>query len=167
MERLTAEGGFDIVYLVVSPQNPFKSSESVLTAEERYLDAVEAVSRHPGLKVKVDDIELRMDPPSYTIRTLDALREREPWNEFTLVIGADNLAGLSRWRDFRRILSDYGVVVYPREGFDLEETRNALLADQEGGDFKIRLIDAPKVDISSTRIREGEAAGEDMSAWRM
>jgi nicotinic acid mononucleotide adenylyltransferase len=33
--------------------------------------------------------------------------------------------------------------------------------------YKIEIIDAPIVDISSTRIREGIAAGEDMSAWMM
>ena len=50
----------------------------------------------------VDDIELRMDPPHYTIKTLDALKLREPDNDFTLVIGADNLQSIKRWRDFPR-----------------------------------------------------------------
>jgi Nicotinic acid mononucleotide adenylyltransferase len=46
---------------------------------------------------------------------LDALREREPENEFTLVIGADNLESFPRWRDYGRILREYGVVVFPEE----------------------------------------------------
>ena len=91
MEYLTRTAGFDCVYLVVSPQNPFKDASNVLTGAERYAAAVEAVKRHPGLRVRVDDIELGMDPPHYTIRTLDALRRREKDNSFTLVVGADNL----------------------------------------------------------------------------
>ena len=118
-----------------------------------------------GLRVKVDDIELGMDPPYYTIRTLDALKKREPGNDFTLVIGADNLAAFRRWRDYRRILLEYGVAVYPRRGVDAERERALLL--RECPDYRIRLTDAPMVDISSTEIREGLSQGRDMSRFLM
>ncbi|MGM9740855.1 MAG: nicotinate (nicotinamide) nucleotide adenylyltransferase [Candidatus Cryptobacteroides sp.] len=191
MEYLTNEKGFDWVYLVVSPKNPLKDSISAESGEARYNAAVEAVRRHPELHVWVDDIELKMDPPHYTIRTLDELKKREPENEFTLVMGADNLSSIRRWRDFPRLLSEYGVAVYPRKGFDIKSLRNKLLeectefpasyvldAAEAGADllmledashrlYKIQLIDAPIIDISSTRIREGLAAGEDMSEWLM
>ena len=75
MEYLTKDAAFDWVYLVVSPQSPFKGAENVLTGEERYEAAVAAVKRHPEIRVWVDDIELGMEPPHYTIRTLDALPE--------------------------------------------------------------------------------------------
>ena len=78
MEYLTGEKGFDWVYLVVSPKNPLKDSISADSGEERYNAAVEAVRRHPELHVWVDDIELKMEPPHYTIRTLDELKKREP-----------------------------------------------------------------------------------------
>ena len=78
MEYLTREKEYDWVYLVVSPKNPLKDSISAESGESRYEAAVAAVKRHPELHVWVDDIELRMDPPHYTIRTLDALKQREP-----------------------------------------------------------------------------------------
>ena len=192
MEYLTRERTFDWVYLVISPQNPFKDPSKALSGERRYRAAIDAVRRHPELHVWVDNIELQMDPPHYTIRTLDALRRREPENEFTLVVGADNLENMLRWRDAPRILSEYGVAVYPRKGFDLTKIREILydkmlslpsaytldaaaLHDTPGTVgfedaehlYKIDIIDAPIVDISSTRIREGLAAGEDISAWMM
>jgi len=93
---------------------------------------------------------------------------------------------------FQRILSDYGVVVFPREGYDLEEiSRNLLeecmhmptpyvldasLSVPEGFSsleetlaraYHIRIVDAPLVNVSSTQIREGLAAGKDMSALLM
>ena len=144
MEYLTLDAAFDWVYLVVSPQSPFKGAENALTGEERYRAAVEAVKRHPEIRVWVDDIELGMEPPHYTIRTLDALRAREPENEFTLVIGADNLESFPRWREHERILKEY-----------------------ECPDYRIELLKAPRIDISSTEIRDGLAAGRDMSAWLM
>ncbi|MBO4263772.1 MAG: nicotinate (nicotinamide) nucleotide adenylyltransferase [Bacteroidales bacterium] len=192
MAYLTQVRDFDWVYLVVSPQNPLKDAGKALSASRRYEDAVQAVRRHPELHVWVDDIELKMPPPHYTIRTLDALKKREPENEFSLIIGADNLENIHRWRDFPRILGEYGVTVYPRKGYDIARIRELLytemrqlpcpyvldasilhespgtwsLEDHEGL-YKIQIVDAPITDISSTEIREKQAQGIDMSAFLM
>lgn len=171
LRYLTSEMDFDQVYLIVSPQNPFKGKDMLLSGQERFEAAVRAAARHPELKVRVDDIELHMPAPQYTIRTLDALSRREPQGSFSLVIGADNLQSIRRWRDAGRILTEYGVTVYPRKGYDIESIRRRLLeeAAAEPGHpvYRIRTIDAPMVEISSTEIREGMAAGRDMSAYLM
>ena len=191
MERLTMTEDFDWVYLVISPQNPIKDPSLALSAEQRYRAAIDAVRRHPELHVWVDNIELEMPAPTYTIKTLDALKQREPMNDFTLVIGADNLENIHRWRDAPRILSEYGVAVYPRKGYDLPRLREMLLEecrhfpgpyvldasqstppDQVSLEdldrfYKIRIIDAPIVDISSTQIRQMLADGIDASAYMM
>ena len=165
MEYLTRERTFDWVYLVISPQNPFKDPSKALSGERRYRAAIDAVRRHPELHVWVDNIELQMDPPHYTIRTLDALHEREPQNEFTLVIGADNLAAFPRWRDYDRILKDYGVAVFPRKGFHRGHDKARLLKEDKA--YRIGLLRAPLVTISSTQIRENQSRGKDMSYWFM
>ena len=180
MKYMIEEAGYDMVYLIVSPKNPLKDGISSASGMNRYEAAIEAVSRHFGMaygtgerlshskesqKVKVDDIELKMPEPHYTIRTLDALKEREPENEFTFLMGADNLADIRRWRDYPRILKDYGVAVYPREGFNLEEVKSDLVTEDPA--YRISILNAPMVDISSTDIREGIAAGKDMSEWLM
>ena len=162
---MTEVAGFDCVYLIVSPKNPLKEGISSATGQERYAAAVQAVARHPELQVRVDDIELQMPEPHYTIRTLDALTEREPENSYTLVIGADNLACIRNWRDYKRILSEYGVAVFPRTGFDLEAIKEDLI--KENPQFKITLLNAEMVDISSTTIREAIASGQDAAAWLM
>ena len=191
MEYLTRERAFDWVYLVISPQTPFKDPSKAASGEQRYRAAIDAVHRHPELHVWVDNIELEMPAPTYTIKTLDALKKREPENEFTLVIGADNLENIHRWRDAPRILSEYGVAVYPRKGYDMERLKELLLEEcrhfpvpyvldaSQGATpgfvsledldrfYKIRLIDAPIVDISSTRIREMQAQGLDASEYLM
>ncbi len=182
IRHLIEEAGFDCVYLIVSPKNPLKDGISAASGHERYDAAVEAVNRHfPSSgaevigtsstsvqsygRVKVDDIELNMPEPHYTIRTLDALREREPENSFTLTIGADNLAGFRRWRDYQRILKEYGIAVFPRTGFDLESIKADLLTEDPG--YKITILKAEMVDISSTTIREAIRSGQDMSDWLM
>lgn len=171
MEYLTESMGFDMVYLIVSPKNPIKLTVSAETGRERYEAAVAAVERHPELKVKLDDIELDMPAPQYTIKTLDALAAREPNNTFTFVLGADNLADIRRWRDYGRILADYGVVVYPRKGFDMKQIKETLMQEcigMQGKQYRICLMeDAPIVDISSTELRAAFAAGIDASAYLM
>ena len=171
MEYLTESMGFDMVYLIVSPKNPIKLTVSAETGRERYEAAVAAVERHPELKVKVDDIELDMPAPQYTIKTLDALAAREPDNTFTFVLGADNLADIRRWRDYGRILADYGVVVYPRKGFDMKQIKETLMQEcigMQGKQYRICLMEnAPIVDISSTELRAAFAAGIDASAYLM
>ena len=166
MKYLVGEGGFDCVYLIVSPKNPLKDGISSASGQARYEAATEAVKRHfHNGEVKVDGIELTMPEPHYTIRTLDALREREPDNEFTMVMGADNLADIRRWRDYRRILTEYGATVYPRSGHDLDIIREGLM--KEDPSYRIDILDAETVDISSTAIRDAIAAGQDPSAWLM
>lgn len=124
-------------------------------------------SGHPDLlvcratRVRVDDIELNMPAPHYTIRTLEALKEREPENRFTLVMGADNLAIIRNWKEYSIILTDYGTVVFPREGYDMAQIKQDLL--NENPAYKIQLLDAPIVTVSSTQIREALSRGEDVS----
>ena len=162
---LTEESGFDLVYLVPSPKNPLKEGISAESGQDRFEAACKAVARHPELKVKVDDIELHLPAPNYSIKTLDALKAREPENEFTMVMGADNLAVIRQWRDYRRILLEYGAVVYPREGYDLETLRRDLL--EECPEYRILTADAPLVNISSTEIRNALAEGKDVSSMLM
>jgi len=186
MEHLVSKMDFDMVYLIVSPKNPLKDNIDGDTGPRRFKAAAEAVERCGLKKVKADDIELHMPAPQYTVKTLDALKEREPDNSFTLIIGADQLADIRRWKDYRKILSEYGVAVYPRKGFDLKEIRDRLMEECRNADpagheerdtgslrtgagkpYKIRLTDAPMVDISSTELRNAMAAGIDVSAYLM
>ena len=161
LRYLSSWEGADWTYLVVSPQNPLKDAAGARTGKERYLAALAALQRHPELRVWLDDIELRMPPPSYTIRTLDTLARQEPGNEFTLIVGGDNLANLRQWKDYKRILLEYGIAVYPRRGFDLEALRDDLLAEDPL--YRITLLDCPLVDVSSTQLREALARGEEVS----
>lgn len=179
LKYLIGKGGFDSVYLIVSPKNPLKEGVSSASAQERLAAARKAVARHfPSSQmsdcrndmplkamVYVDDIEMAMPEPHYTIRTLDALKRREPDNEFTFILGSDNLADIRRWKDYGRILTEFGVMVYPRHGHDTSAIKENLL--NENPDYKIDLIDADLIDISSTTIREGLAEGKDMSEWMM
>ena len=178
IKHMIEEAGFDMVYLIVSPKNPLKDGISATTGKDRYLAAIEAVNRHFSIsareaecredmapKVKVDDIELNMPEPHYTVRTLRALKEREPDNTFTFVMGADNLADIRRWREYATILKEFGVAVFPRTGHDLTQIKQDLLNEDPA--YRIQILDAQMVDISSTQIRNAIANGDDISNFLM
>ncbi|QDA62551.1 nicotinate (nicotinamide) nucleotide adenylyltransferase [Hymenobacter jejuensis] len=133
----------DAVWLVVSPQSPFKIGQEMLPEEERL--ALVQLAIRGNNRLEALDIEFRMPKPSYTIDTLDALRRRYSEHQFVLLMGEDNLPGLTRWKEAERILADYAVYVYPRPGVDITtvETR-----------ANTWVVDAPLLDISATFIRE-------------
>src|SRR5690606_5973211 len=131
------------VWFVVSPQNPFKIHDK-LADENHRLEMVRlAVEDNPHLKA--ENVEFKLSKPSFTIHTLHHLKEQHPDRIFTLIMGADNLAGLHKWKGFEEIINGYELFVYHREGFD----NQALKAHRN-----VRVFDAPVLNISATFIRE-------------
>lgn len=144
--------GFDEVWLMLSPLNPLKINTADLIPDITRLKMLDiALEGAKGLKV--NDIELSMPRPSYTINTLKYLSKRYPQHSFKLIIGSDNWKIFSQWKDSETILSDYGVIVYPRPGYPV-----GTLYDDG-----VEVIKAPTCDISSTFIRKSIARGKDMT----
>lgn len=155
-------GIFDKVLLVVTPSNPLKDIDAG-SGRARLEAARAALARHGNLsdKVEVSDIELTLPLPNYTFRTLDELAARNPGDRLTLVVGGDQIADFRRWREYSRILREYGIIVFPREGTDVFAERDSLL--REDPSYRIKIAGAPLVNVSSTGIREALAAGKDVS----
>lgn len=144
--------GFDEVWLTLSPMNPLKADSTELIPDIKRLRMLEiAIGSTKG--ISICDYELAMPRPSYTINTLRYLVKRYPRRHFKLIIGSDNWKVFDDWKDSESIISDFGVVVYPRPGYPVGPIY------QDGVD----VINAPVVEISSTFIRRAIARGKDMS----
>lgn len=133
----------DAVWLVVSPQSPFKVGQEMLPEAARYELVQLAIAGNARLRAL--DIEFAMPKPSYTINTLDELRRLHPAHRFVLLMGEDNLPGLPNWKNADRILAENEVYVYPRPGVD------ATAVNAHPG---VKVVDAPLLDISATFIRD-------------
>lgn len=137
-------GLLDEVWLLVSPQNPLKDSHLADNAAQRLEDCRRAIVPYPYLQVC--DIEFSLPRPSYMAQSLQALQERYPQRNFSLIIGGDNLDCFERWKDYRYILDNFDVLVYPRPGYS-----NRVPQDWT----RVRLFeDASLMDISSTQLRQ-------------
>jgi len=124
---------------IVSPHK----LDRIPTAPEIRLEMVRAaVADEPGLEV--DDLELRREPPSFTIDTVRHYHSAFPKAELFYFIGADNLAALRTWKEIDSLKAMVRFVVFSRE----------VLDDASGFPVITR-----RVDISSTEVRTRVASG--------
>lgn len=139
--HLIQEGLVDEVWLVVSPQNPFKADATLLDEQLRLRLARLAVAGEPG--IGVSDVEFSLPRPSFMSATLRALSARYPQRQFSLIIGADNWQRFAQWHESDWILAHYPLIVFPRPGHPLGTLPPG-----------VRQARTPLLDISSTWIRE-------------
>ena len=131
------------VCFVVSPQNPFKKNKNLAHEFDR-LDMVRAaIDDNP--RFEVSDIEFRMPKPSYTADTLAYLREKFPTRAFVLILGEDNLEGFMKWKNPQSILENHELYAYPRP-----YSAHSVLHEHA----KVKMVQAPLLDISATYIRQ-------------
>lgn len=144
----------DQIWMVVTPHNPLKKKSTLLDDYHRLHMVHLATDTYT--KIKPSDIEFKLPQPNYTITTLVHLQEKYPENEFALIMGEDNLKSLHKWKNYDVILEHYSIYVYPRIEA-IENNQKTIDTGAENTSFanhpKIKIIDAPVVEISATFIR--------------
>ncbi len=133
----------DQVWMVVSPQNPLKAKTGLLKDTHRLALVNEAIGHYR--KIKASNIEFKMPQPSYTINTLLHLAEKYPQHRFVLIMGQDNLQTFDRWKNYQDILKNYELYIYPRPNIEGDKFMNHP---------KVKLVDAPMMEISASFIRK-------------
>ncbi len=131
------------VWMVVSPQNPFKTKKSLAKDHDRLHLVHLAIG--DNLNIKASNIEFNLPKPSYTIDTLTYLKEKFPKKEFALIMGGDNLGNFHKWKNYEQILANHEIYVYKRPQYELGDLANHP---------KINLMEAPLMQISASYIRQ-------------
>lgn len=145
----------DEIWFLVTPQNPMKEKNELADENDRFEMVKQALASYP--KLVVSNFEFTLPRPSYSISTLDKLKETYPENTFSLIIGADNWELFDRWKDFESILEKYKIFVYPRLDYRISIPKK-LKANVEA-------LNSPIIEISSTFIRESIKQAKDMQAF--
>lgn len=130
------------VWFVVSPQNPFKHSATLLNEYDRLFLAQKAVETDGRLLAS--NIEFSLPKPSYTVQTLAYLAEKYPSYEFQIIMGSDSFQNLEKWKNADVIIKNYPILVYRRPGFEVDNSMGA----------RVTFLEAPLLEISATHIRE-------------
>lgn len=131
--------------------NPPHKKEGLADKFDRLRMVELAVEHEAGMAVCREEID--RDGVIYTVDTLAALKRKMPDCTLTYLIGADTLRALGTWRRVETVIERCKFLVMMREGETREEViRLAGLWTQRGA--QIDFLDARKMDISSTQIRE-------------
>lgn len=141
------------IWLVVTPHNPFKKKSSLLEDQRRLEMVYLATEDYP--KIFPSKVEFDLPQPNYTVHTLAVLEEKYPDRDFSLIMGEDNLQHFHKWKNHDVILERCELFVYPRISDSKKEPK---LKNHP----KINLIDAPKIEISSSAIRKGIKEGKNV-----
>lgn len=139
----------DQVWFVVSPHNPLKDKETLLSEYDRIHLVDLAIGKNH--KLKTSNIEFSLPQPSYTIHTLSYLKEKFPKDDFVLIMGGDNLKTLHKWKNYELILRDYQIYLYNRPDYDSTEFATHS---------NVKHFDVPLLNISSSFIRQAISEGK-------
>lgn len=102
----------DEIWWLVSPQNPLKPVEDMAPLSQR-LESARRMATHP--QIHATDIEAVMGT-RYTVDTLEQLAARYPATRFVWLMGADNLAQMDKWHQWRDLFDRAAVAVIDRPG---------------------------------------------------
>ncbi|MFC2137919.1 nicotinate (nicotinamide) nucleotide adenylyltransferase [Bacteroidota bacterium] len=142
------------IWFVISPHNPFKARDTLLNQFQRLEMVKMSIDDHP--KMKAIDVEFNLPQPSYTIDTLNYLSENYKDKQFYIIMGADGVNYIHRWKDADIIIKNYKRLVYPRPFVKIEKEENMENAE---------LVAAPLIEISSSFIRDSIKIGKDMKFY--
>jgi nicotinate-nucleotide adenylyltransferase len=144
--------GLDVLRFVPAREQPFKRGRHRTSPEHRAAMLSLGLRGGPGLEVET--AELSRPSPSYTVHTLQELRQREPNTELVLLLGADAAAELPAWHEAGQIPELARVVVFARPG-----TAVPVSSWISGS------IQVPAIDISATEIRNRVRQGQSVRYW--
>lgn len=144
-ESVRAQLILDKIIFIPSGNPPLKES---IPAEDRL--AMANLAFGDDINFEISDIEIRdITEKSYTVNTLKKLRIKYEGERIKLflIIGADNLLDLPRWKDPEQLFQLAEIVVINRPGFDPKNSKQEFYE-------KAKFIDVPFLEISSSMIRE-------------
>jgi len=134
--------GLDEIIFVPASISPLKKTAPVASGELRLAMLRAAIKGEP--KFVADDCELRRPPPSYTIDTIEKVRQRNRHTAIYCLIGEDNVQTLKKWHRFHELEKMVHFVILDRTG--QPPTSSYPVIDR-------------KIDISATEIRTRVASG--------
>ncbi len=145
------------VLFMPAAQTPLKEDNFISAAEHRVQMVRLAITDYPYFKLST--IEIDRAGPSYTVDTIIELRDKlGADNELFFILGWDNLAQLTRWKEPSRLIQMCRLVAVPRPGYSLPDL-NPLGIALPGLPQRLILLDKPEVDIDATEIRNRVVQG--------
>jgi len=133
----------DKVWLVLTPQSPHKIDSTLIDFNHRYKMLEIVCKKHKN--ILPSDIEKNLPKPSYSINTLNYLNKENDINNYSLIIGDDNITKLTTWKQYSEIIKNHKIYVYPRNNY---KEKSKLTHEN------IYYLNAPIINVSASNIRK-------------
>ena len=165
----------DRILFIPAAEPPHKDVAGEVSFKHRLAMVKLAIQDKPDFQVS--DLEIRRQGKSYSVDTLEILKQEDPDGELFFIIGLDSYRDIASWKEFDRIFSLCQLVVTTRPGVEVSDPL-APLPVAIHSDFcydetskKIRhksgnyvfFLSKTKLDISSTRIRKLLHSGQSVT----
>lgn len=151
--HLVEHTDLDEIWLVITPQSPFKKKKTLLENRHRLELVYRATETYD--KLKPCDVEFKLPQPNYTSKTLAELKDAHPELDFALIMGEDNLVNFHKWKNYEVIIKEHDIYVCPRQ-------TKIEIPEEFRNHHKIHITDTPVMEISSTLIRKMIKSGKNV-----
>jgi nicotinate-nucleotide adenylyltransferase len=151
--HLAEHTDLDEVWLVITPQSPFKKKNNMLENHHRFEMVYRATESYD--KLKPCDVEFKLPQPNYTAKTLAELKDTYPNKDFALIMGEDNLVNFHKWKNYEEILKHHKLYICPR-------MTEAIIPKRFQNCKTVVMTDTPVMEISSTLIRNMITSGKNV-----
>lgn len=153
------ECGLKKVIFLPNANPPHKEKIELIEAVHRYNMVSLAIK---GIEeFEISDYEMKKDKPSYTIDTMRYMKSKLD-GDLYFIIGADSLYTLNLWKAYHELIKECSFIVADRncrEGSNLKKAAENIIS--QGGN--VHIISMPKIDFTSTDIRNAIKNGCDVS----
>ena len=145
--------GLDEIWFLPNGNPPHKETADTGTSLEHRIEMIgKAIEGVPHFRLNLH--EANTEEHSYTYRTMQEFNQMFPEHEFYFILGADSLFSIEQWKYFREIFPTCTILAAMRDDKDGREMQRQILYLTEKYGARIRLLQAPLLEISSTVIRD-------------
>jgi nicotinate-nucleotide adenylyltransferase len=153
----------DYIWWLVTPQNPLKNNQDLMSFDQR-MSACQELTKFNN-RIIISDLENELHN-SKTYNTISYILNHFPGNNFTFIIGADNLAQFSYWYRWQDIWQKIKIAVYNRQNYKYKALHSkaaikfAKFRITPYDNFKEKsppawcMINDKLINISSTQLRQ-------------
>lgn len=159
-EQCREQARLDRVLFVPAARPPHKPDRALTAFHTRVEMLTLAISGNPAFQI--DELENDRPGLSYTVMSLEELKQRQPDADLWLILGGDSLVDLPLWYQPRRILELAGLLVVGRPGWSAPSERELKSSMSLPDDFPVRIevMECPLIAIASRDLRNRIANGK-------
>lgn len=155
MSRLS----LDLMMIIPTYTPPHKEAPDLASGEDR-LNMCKICFGEDYFEVS--DIELQRKGKSYTVNTLQQIKEQHPEDDLFFIMGSDMLLTFHSWREPEEILNLATVCAATRENGLTQELRNYVDKKYPDRKSRFKIFDFIPVEVSSTQIRDSLTENDDL-----